>query len=289
VTTILTDGGPSALTSSPGRLAVWSIGGPTAILDLDGVRFLTDPTFDPPGEHPVGRRVLTKTAGPAVAPGEIGAIDAVLLSHHQHPDNLDRSGRAFLERTPLVLTTPSAAEAIGGVARSLTPWDHVDLARPAGGSVRVTAVPARHGPPGTEHLTGEVTGFVLSADGLPTVYVSGDNASLEIVGEIAARLGPLDVAVLFAGAAQTPLLGDAYLTLTSTMAAEAAGIVGAGAVVPVHFDGWGHYTEGADSLRAAFAEAGLSGRLVLLEPGEAAVLPVGSQDADSAGSPVPRR
>jgi CspA family cold shock protein len=40
-------------------------------------------------------------------------------------------------------------------------------------------VPALHGPEGSEHLVGEVTGFVLAGPGLPTVYVSGDNASLD--------------------------------------------------------------------------------------------------------------
>jgi hypothetical protein len=56
-----------------------------------------------------------------------------------------------------------------------------------------------------------VTGFVLSGEGLPTVYVSGDNASLDVVRTIAGRVGPVDVAVLFAGGALAkPLaaLGD---------------------------------------------------------------------------------
>jgi hypothetical protein len=40
------------------------LGGPTAILEIGGVRLLTDPTFDPPGEYPIGERMLTKTRGP---------------------------------------------------------------------------------------------------------------------------------------------------------------------------------------------------------------------------------
>jgi hypothetical protein len=39
-------------------------------------------------------------------------------------------------------------------------------------------------------------------------------------------------------------------------------------VVPVHFEGWAHFTQGGDSLRDAFEAAGLSDRLALLEPGE---------------------
>ena len=46
------------------ELSVRLVGGPTAVIELGGVRLLTDPTFDPPGDHPVGDRVLTKTTGP---------------------------------------------------------------------------------------------------------------------------------------------------------------------------------------------------------------------------------
>ena len=43
----------------------------------------------------------------------------------------------------------------------------------------VTGVPARHGPVGCEPVTGDVIGFVLTSDDLPSVHVSGDNAALE--------------------------------------------------------------------------------------------------------------
>ena len=151
-------------------------------------------------------------------------------------------------------------------------WEHADLPRPDGGTLRVTRTPAQHGPDGTEHLTGEVAGFVLSGDGLPTVYVSGDNASLDVVRAVGERTGPVDIAILFAGAARTALLGDAYLTLTSTQAAEAARILGARHVVPLHFDSWAHFTEGGDELLAAFARAGLADRLTLLAPGQNATI-----------------
>lgn len=251
-----------------GKIIVRMIGGPTAVLEIGGLRLVTDPTFDEPRDYPIGPgRVLSKTASPAIGPTEIGQADAVLLSHDQHPDNLDLSGRDYLNQVPLVLTTASAAARLGGNCRELALWQHTDLPRPDGGTLRVTRTPAQHGPDGTEHLTGEVAGFVLSGTGVPTVYVSGDNASLDVVRAIAGRLGPIDIAVLFAGAARTPLLGDAYLTLTSTQAAQAAQILGASQVIPLHYDGWSHFTEGADDLQAAFTRAGLAERLTLLAPG----------------------
>jgi L-ascorbate metabolism protein UlaG (beta-lactamase superfamily) len=47
------------------------LGGPTALLELGGLRLLTDPTFDPPGDYPVGNRVLRKTIGALVTPDQV--------------------------------------------------------------------------------------------------------------------------------------------------------------------------------------------------------------------------
>ncbi|KAB1989919.1 MBL fold metallo-hydrolase [Streptomyces triticiradicis] len=249
------------------------IGGPTAVIAIGGLRLLTDPTFDAPGEYPVGARKLVKTAGPALPSGKVGPVDAVLLSHDQHPDNLDASGRGYLQGVPVALSTASAYERIGAPVRALAPWESTELARPDGGVLRVTAVPAQHGPDGSLPLVGEVTGFVLSGEGLPKVYVSGDNASLDVVREIADRQGPFDVAVLFAGAARTPLVPDAPLTLTAEDAARAAGILGAVRVVPLHFEHWGHFTEDGPALAKAFAQAGLTDRLRLPAPGDPVRVP----------------
>ncbi|MBD0693493.1 Zn-dependent hydrolase [Streptomyces sp. CBMA123] len=249
-------------------MTIQYVGGPTALIEVGGLRLLTDPTFDGPGEYPIGTRVLAKTAGPAVAAEDLGPVDAVLLSHDQHPDNLDTAGRSYLAAAPLVLSTAAARERLGGTVRALADGEHVDLPRPDGGSLRVTAVPAQHGPDGSEHLVGEVTGFVLTGTGLPTVYISGDNASLDVVRTIADRVGPVDVAVLFAGGASTPLIPGAHLTLTSDQAAEAARILGARHVVPLHFEHWGHFTQGPETLTEAFAQTGAQDTLRLPKPGE---------------------
>jgi L-ascorbate metabolism protein UlaG (beta-lactamase superfamily) len=254
-------------------LEITYIGGPTAVIAIGGLRLLTDPTFDAPGEYPAGARKLVKTTGPALSAEKVGPVDAVLLSHDQHPDNLDASGRGYLQGAPVTLSTASAYERIGAPVRAVRPWESVELTRPDGGVLRVTAVPAQHGPDGSLPLVGEVTGFVLSGEGLPKVYVSGDNASLDVVREIAGREGPFDVAVLFAGAARTPLVPDAPLTLTSEDAARAAEVLGAAWVVPLHFEHWGHFTQDGSTLAKAFAEAGLTDRLRLLEPGASVRVP----------------
>jgi L-ascorbate metabolism protein UlaG (beta-lactamase superfamily) len=242
------------------------VGGPTAILEYAGLRWLTDPSLSPPGEYEGG---LVKTAGPALDVNAIEPIDVVLLSHDHHADNLDPGGRELLPRAGRVLTTIDGARRLGGNATGLEPWSTLEIDRPQGPPVTVTAVPAQHGPDGPPaDLNGPVIGFLLSGPGLDTVYVSGDNASLDVVRAIAEHAGSVDVAVLNAGAVQVPDLFDgAYLTLSSERAAEAAKILGVRAVVPVHFEGWTHFTQGADAVRAAFAGNQLTDRLALAEPG----------------------
>ena len=85
------------------------IGGPTILIEIGGLRSLTDPTFDPPGDYQAGSFTHSKLAGPAIDASEVGSIDAVLLSHDHHFDNLDRIGRDLLKSAKQVITTPGGA------------------------------------------------------------------------------------------------------------------------------------------------------------------------------------
>jgi L-ascorbate metabolism protein UlaG (beta-lactamase superfamily) len=247
-------------------LTVFAVGGPTAVLELGGLRILTDPSFDPPGETPNG---LHKTEASAAGPDDVEPIDLVLLSHDHHDDNLDVSGRAFLPRAGRTLTTVEGAQRLGGNATGLEPWQSIEIERPGGATLTVTAVHAQHGPDGSDHIQGPVIGFVLTADDLPSVYVSGDNASVDVVRTIVDRLGTMELSILFAGAASVPHKFDgAPLTLTADRAVQAARILQSRKIVPVHFNGWTHFSEGADDLRAAFDAAGLSDRIVIAQPGD---------------------
>ncbi len=150
--------------------AAMVVGGPTVVLDVGGLRVVSDPTFDAPGPH----GYLTKTAGPAVAEDRLGPVDLLLVSHDNHPDNLDDRGRTLALAAPLVLTTRSGARRLGPPAVGLAPWTSHAVRRPGGGVLTVTAVPAVHGPEDGERdadgfVNCEVIGFVLSGPDLPAI------------------------------------------------------------------------------------------------------------------------
>lgn len=216
---------------------------------------------------------LVKTAGPALNVAEVGAVDAVLLSHDQHADNLDRAGRAFLAGAGRTLTTVAGAARLGGNAQGVPPWHSVTLAKPDGSALTVTATPARHGPAGIEPLAGDVVGFVLTVRGEreASLYITGDTVWYEGIAEVARRFRPA-VVMPFAGAAQTR--GPFHLTMDVNDVIETAAAFPGALIVPLHYHGWRHFSQSGDDLERSFSALGCRARLLLLEPGVSTAIPV---------------
>lgn len=252
-------------------LSMTYIGGPTVLIDVAGVRLLTDPTFDDAGGTYVRGSTLRKLTGPALPASALGRIDAVLLSHHQHADNLDTAGEAVLKKAARVVTTVEGAIALSGNgcgnAFGLAPWQSAEVEGAHNRTLRITATPARHGPP--ERASLAVMGFVLDAFG--GIYISGDTVLYDGVQDVVERLHPR-IAVLHLGSARVEQGGTKGLTDPLTMTAEEAVAFARLApdtrIVPIHYEGWAHFTEGRDVIEQAFATAGLSERLIWLKAGE---------------------
>jgi L-ascorbate metabolism protein UlaG (beta-lactamase superfamily) len=252
-------------------LTITLIGGPTALIEVDGFRLLTDPTFDEPGAYQLPHVKLEKLIGPALSADAIGEVDAVLLSHDQHSDNLDHSGKIFLAKAKRVLTTEAGAKRLGSHVEGLAPWATTELTGNDGCSLTITATPARHGPAGIEPLSGDVIGFVVTSNkpGSRPLYISGDTTWFDGVAEVAKRF-KAGVVLPFAGAAQTR--GPFHLTMDTNDTIETARAFPDAVIVPVHTDGWAHFRQSANDLRATFDTLGFGPRLRILEPGVATII-----------------
>jgi L-ascorbate metabolism protein UlaG (beta-lactamase superfamily) len=196
------------------------IGGPTVLIEFAGLRLLTDPTFDGPGDYPLPHVTLHKTG--------------------------------------------AGASRLGGNAEGLAPWETTELQAPDGRIVRVTATPARHGPAGIEPFSGDVIGFVLATDGSAPIYVTGDTVWYDGVAEVARRF-KAGVVLLFTGAAQTR--GPFNLTMNVNDAIETAHAFPDAAIVPVHCEGWAHFTQDCEDVHRSFKALGIEQRLRMLAPG----------------------
>ncbi|GAA3004672.1 MBL fold metallo-hydrolase [Actinokineospora diospyrosa] len=248
---------------------VTHIGGPTTLIEVDGWRLLTDPTFDPPGErYAFGWGISSvKLAGPALSPADLGPLDAVLLTHDHHGDNLDAAGRALLPTVPRLVTTVAGARRLR-TGTGLAPWSETTLESPDKPPLRVTATPCRHGPPLSRPIVGEVTGFALhTTTGI--LWISGDTVPFAGTQEVIDRL-EVDIAVLHLGSVRFPLTGPLRYTMTGTEAVALCGALKPRVAIPVHYEGWAHFHEGRAGVESTLftAPADIQNRFRWLTPGE---------------------
>jgi L-ascorbate metabolism protein UlaG (beta-lactamase superfamily) len=239
------------------NVRITHIGGPTTLIEVGDWRLLTDPTFDPPGRKyrfgwGTGSR---KLAGPAIAAADLGRIDAVLLSHDHHDDNLDPAGRALLPAAGAVVTTVSGAKRLGGETRGLSNWATTRLDAPGRVPIEVIATPCRHGPPASQPIVGDVIGFALRWEGQEhgVLWISGDTVLYDGVREVA-RL-QVDTALLHLGGVRFPVSGPLRYTMTAEDAVELCRLVRPRTVIPIHYEGWKHFREGRDAIERELAGA----------------------------------
>src|SRR6185436_1444678 len=125
----------SHLTAMADRFRLTYVGHATLLIELDGLRILTDPVLGP-------RLGRLRRLGPAPDTDALGPIDAVLITH-AHPDHFDRASLGRLAGDPLLVVPRglgSAAAVIGRTVREVAANERLDL-----GGVRIRALPARHG------------------------------------------------------------------------------------------------------------------------------------------------
>jgi L-ascorbate metabolism protein UlaG (beta-lactamase superfamily) len=261
------------------KLKVTYLRGPTAILEYAGLRFITDPTFDPSDtSYNIGANLtVRKTAGPVLE--DIGKIDVILLSHDQHHDNFDGGGRELARHVATTFTTAAGAERLKGNSIGLQPWESKTITAPNGDEVRITATPARHGPAGIEKISGDVIGFILSFSGSDNfeIYVTGDTVYYEGIAEVARRFNPRYV-FIFAGAAQPR--GPYHVTMSTNDALDTAAVFRNAIMIPLHYEGWSHYTEGQAELKQSFEALGIGDRLKVLEAGKTEYLALVLQETE---------
>ncbi|PGG99301.1 hypothetical protein AJ79_08568 [Helicocarpus griseus UAMH5409] len=240
---------PSNFNSS---LTITHIGTATAIVDINGVKFLTDPFFSPAGsEWDLGIAVLKNTEAPALGLENLPPINAILLSHEDHPDNLDELGRRLLDGRH-VLTTVNGAKKLAPVLAF--------AAYSRGKKFEITGTPCQHVP------GGECTGFILttkefgaSSDGRPNaIYFSGDTVYIEELAKISEKWH-VTAAILNLRNAQAPLPdGPLQITMDGKQGARLFRELKADVLVHMHFESWGHFTQFGDELKAVLTEEGVN-------------------------------
>jgi len=247
------------------------IGTATVLMEIGPLRILTDPVFDTAGKQYYfgwGTNSV-KTKSPAVNPESLGDIDLVLLSHDQHDDNLDAEGRKILKRVDKVITTVSGAKRLKENSLGLKKWQSTEVTTPEGFTLKITATPARHGPPLSRPFVGEVCGFLLEWEGQRNgaFYISGDTVWFRGVKEVGQKF-KVGTALLHLGGVRFPIYGPIRFTFSALEAVKTMKAINAKTVIPIHYEGWKHFHESRKQNEEKFAASGLSDRVVWLPLGE---------------------
>lgn len=258
-------------------VSITHIGTATAVLSIDGVNFLLDPALGKAGDFIAipgnDSLILTRTEDPAMTLEQLPVIDAVLLSHEDHADNLDPAGRTLLNGRH-VLTTVDGAKNLAprpGV-QGLAPWESKTL-QLQGHIFKVTATPTVHLP------GGECIGFVIEsesfgvneADAKPNViYISGDTIYIPELAEGLPGRYHIVVALLNIGKATVEMPdGPLQVTMDGEQAARLTREIDAEKVVPLHFASWKHFAQPCEGARAELnADPLVKDKVKWIVPGE---------------------
>ncbi|MFF9127048.1 MBL fold metallo-hydrolase [Streptomyces sp. NPDC014889] len=247
------------------------IGNATLLLRYGDLTLLTDPNFLHRGEHAhLGYGLVSRRLSePALDPGELPHLDAVVLSH-LHGDHWDRRARRHLDRSVPIVTTPHAARRLRtwqGFHRAggLHTWESCVFEQ-GDARVRVTSLPGRHAlQPALRRLLPPVMGSMLEfgpRDGTVRLrlYISGDTLLHDGLDEIARRFPGADLAVLHLGG--TTLPGGFVVTMDAAQGAELARRLDYRHVLPVHYDDYTVFRSPLDDFLTEARGLGLQDRLV---------------------------
>ena len=252
------------------------IGHATLLLELSGVRILTDPNFEPS----LGR-LLARVTPPGLAIDALPALDALLLTH-AHADHLSFTSLNDLPRDIPLYAPPAVARwLVGKGYRHATPIDDGQSAT-IGETLRLHTSRATHkgNRYGFDRWRSATNMYLLESDD-ESAFFAGDTALTASTHHLVERVlwaqqRQLDIALLPIGYAPAwkpgfrrgHLTGDDALALFKTLRARA--------MLPYHWGTFRHVTAGAhdaiDRLRASLATHDTREQVHVIEPGESLTL-----------------
>lgn len=192
----------------------------------------------------------------------LAKIDAVLVTH-THRDHWDASAQAMLPKHLPILCQPEDQDAIEQagfsqvlpITRQLA-WHGLQIDRTGG----------QHGTGELGKKMGPVSGFVLQAEGEPTLYIAGDTIWCPEVEQALKQFSPA-VVILNAGA-PTYVTGGGPITMDEEDVCQVCQNIPEARVVAVHMDTVNHCQLTRAALRIKVEQEGLGSQVLIPQDGE---------------------
>ena len=237
----------------------------TVWLEYAGASILVDPMFSDPGVNPPIANSGDERRNPLVplpsAKEEWLSPDAVLVTH-LHLDHWDPAAAEALPKPAAIFCQPGNQDAIA--AAGFEEVTEVGATASYRG-ISIHRTDGRHGTGEIGRKMGQVSGFVLQADGEPTLYIAGDTIWCEEV-RIALDTYRPDVTIVNAGGARF-IAGDA-ITMDADDVVATARYAPYTRIMAVHMDTINHCRITRDLLRRRLADDCLLDRVAIPRDGE---------------------
>jgi len=251
------------------------IGTATVLIRYGGMTILTDPNFLHKGGHVALGYGLTseRLTEPALSLEQLPPVDLVILSHF-HGDHFDQLVQEKLPRAIPIVTTPQsslALETLGFTQRhALRTWDTLTVNK-GGATLRISAMPGRHGPPVLAGLLPAVMGSMLEFSrngGAPDyrVYITGDTLVYDDLREIPRRYPDVDLALLHLGG--TRILGVMKVTMDGEDGVRMMQLVAPQHAIPIHYNDYTVFKSPLSDFERAVKAAELQNKVSYLKHGE---------------------
>jgi L-ascorbate metabolism protein UlaG (beta-lactamase superfamily) len=256
--------------------SVMFVGNATVIIRYGGFTILTDPNFLHKGDHAhLGYGLKSeRLTSPAIDIDKLPAIDLIVLSH-MHGDHFDHLVQQKLNRNIPIVTTTEAArelEEMGFKARHpLKPWESLSVKK-GDGTLRISSMPARHGPPVMSAALPDTMGSVLDFIAPDSrinyrIYISGDTLVHEDIEEIPKRYPDVDLALLHLGG--TRILNAVLVTMDADQGVQMMKIIAPRRAIPIHYNDYDVFKSPIEDFQKLVEQADLQDRVTYLKHGEA--------------------
>ncbi len=254
--------------------SIFFIGTATVLLRYAGFTILTDPNFLHQGDHVHLGYGLTsaRVTNPAIEIEDLPPLDFVMLSH-MHEDHFDSIAAEKLNKNVPIISTYHAKVKLqkqGFTApTALNPWESLTISK-GENSVRITAMPGRHGPKIIGSLLPPVIGSLLEFQSAQKqtvfrLYISGDTLVYDDIREIPKRHPNIDLALLHLGG--TKAFGI-LVTMDAKQGVQAIQIISPKLSIPIHYNDYTVFKSPLEDFIKAVAEASLEQQVRYLTHGE---------------------
>lgn len=257
-----------------GEGSIFFVGNATVILRHAGFVILTDPNFLHKGDHAhLGYGLQSeRLTNPAIQFEQLPPIDLVLLSHY-HGDHFDQLVEEKLDRNTPIVSTPDAIEKLRekgfNAGTALAQWETLAVTK-GDAALRISALPARHGPPVVNLALPETMGSLLEflgPQGQPRyrIYITGDTLVFDDIALIPKRFPQIDLALLHLGGTR---VAGVLLTMDSERGVEMLQIIEPDLAIPIHYNDYTVFKSPLDDFVNAVRSAGLESKVRYLKHGD---------------------